>query len=53
MFQEQCCCILETSKEGRQMKKQTVKRSIFIANAAMILVTVAIVGLINIGVVKI
>ena len=35
------------------MKKQTVKRSIFIANAAMILVTVAIVGLINIGVVKI
>ena len=35
------------------MKKQTVKRSIFIANAAMILVTIAIVGLINIGVVKI
>lgn len=44
---------METVGKGRQMKKQTVKRSIFIANAAMILVTIAIVGLINIGVVKI
>lgn len=34
------------------MKKQTVTKRIFIANAWMILVTIALVGLINIGVIK-
>ena len=34
------------------MKRQTVKKRIFIANAWMILVTIALVGLINIGVIK-
>lgn len=34
------------------MKRQTVKRRIFIANAWMIFVTIALVGLINIGVIK-
>lgn len=35
------------------MKRQTVKRRIFIANAWMIFVTIALVGLINIGVIKV
>lgn len=35
------------------MKRQTVKRRIFIANAWMIFVTIALVGLINLGVVKV
>ena len=35
------------------MKKQTVKKRIFISNALMILVTVVLVGILNIGVVKI
>ncbi len=34
------------------MKRQTVKTRIFIANAWMIFVTIALVGLINIGVIK-
>lgn len=34
------------------MKRQTVKKRIFIANAWMILVTIALVGFINIGVIK-
>ncbi len=35
------------------MKRQTVKRRIFIANAWMIFVTIALVGLINLGVIKV
>ena len=35
------------------MKRQTVKTRIFIANAWMIFVTIALVGLINIGVIKV
>lgn len=35
------------------MKKQTVKKRIFISNALMILVTIALVALINFGIVKV